>query len=661
MYSHALRPGATLGSYPENEPAPRGKVDQAIHTVSGLGHRLSNRSLYLAKRFVSQVNACSKQLHTLDDGAFALSVRTLRQSLVHQGLQEPLAAQAFALVREAAHRTLGMRHYDTQLMGGWVLLNGMLAEMETGDGKTLVATLPACTAALAGIPVHIVTANDYLAERDAALMAPIFYRFGLTVGIVTEKVSEPHQRRQAYGCDITYCTSKQVAFDYLRDRVSSGPRRSRLDRQLDRLRAGDDMKRQALLRGLCFAIVDEADSVLIDQARTPLILSQSIAEAPQLDIYQDALALATQLHKKRDFRVHRRHREIEITRSGHARLDKEYSGLGDFWHDHRRREPLIKQALCAHHLYRRDQDYLVTDGKVHIIDSNTGRTLPDHSWESGLQQLIEVKEGCEITPRKQTLARTSYQRFFRRYLRLSGMTGTALEVARELWSLYALQVVRVPTHRPVRRRHSADLVYATAAAKWAAVVARIKQLHAGGHPVLLGTRSVAASERLSKLLADAGLHHEVLNARQDRREAEIIANAGTRGAITVATNMAGRGTDIRLGPGVAASGGLHVIATERNESRRIDRQLFGRCGRQGDPGYVVVIASLEDELLAAALPRTILKTRRYLGKRHLPVRFGWIMDLAQRIAEHRDARLRRNLVKFDEQTKQMLAFTGPLE
>jgi preprotein translocase subunit SecA len=661
MYSHVLRPGATLGSYPEKEPAPSGKIDQAIHAASGLAHRVSNHSLYRAKRFVSQVNECSKQLHALDDGAFAQSVLTLRQRLVHQGLHEPFTAQSFAMVREAAHRTLEMRHYDTQIMGGWVLLNGMLAEMETGDGKTLVATLPACTAALAGIPVHIVTANDYLVERDAELMAPVFHMFGLTVGAVTENVADPNQRRQAYGCDITYCTSKQVAFDYLRDRVVLGRRRGRLARQLDRLRAGDGVDREVLLRGLCFAIVDEADSVLIDQARTPLILSQSVAEKPQSQTYQSALTLAAQLHNNRDFKLRHRFREVDLTRSGNARLEQGCRDLGDLWQDQRRREPLIQQALCALHLYHKDRDYLVHDGKVQIIDSNTGRILPDHSWELGLQQLIEVKEGCDVTPRKRTLARTSYQRFFRRYLRLSGMTGTAVEVARELWSLYGLQVVRIPTHRPVRRQRGTNQVHATAAGKWTAVVARAKQLHTDGRPVLLGTRSVAASEHLSKLLSDAGLPHEVLNARQDRREAEIIANAGTRGALTVATNMAGRGTDIRLGHGVAARGGLHVIATERNEARRIDRQLFGRCGRQGDPGCYEVIASLEDELLAAALPWTILKTIRYLRKQHLPVRSGWLMDVAQRIAEHRDARMRRNLVKFDEQTRQMLAFTGPLE
>jgi preprotein translocase subunit SecA len=443
--------------------------------------------------------------------------------------------------------------------------------------------------------------------------------------------------------------------------VALGQRRSRLDRQLDRLRDGDGVDRRALLRGLCFAIVDEADSVLIDQARTPLILSQSAADAPQPQIYEGALTLAEKLHNKRDFHVHRRHRDVELTRSGRAWLDKECLDSGDLWQDPRRREPLIQQALCALHIYHQDRDYLVHDGKVQIIDGNTGRILPDHSWELGLQQLIEVKEGCEITPRKQTLARTSYQRFFRRYLRLSGMTGTAMEVARELWSLYGLQVVRIPTHRPVRRQRGTDQVHATAAGKWKAVVARVKQLHTDGRPVLLGTRSVAASEHLSELLSAVGLSHEVLNARQDHSEAEIIAHAGTHGAITVATNMAGRGTDIRLGPGVAASGGLHVIATERNEARRIDRQLFGRCGRQGDPGCVEVIVSLEDDLLAAALPCTILEAIGYLRKQHLPVRGRWLINVAQRIAEHRDTRLRRNLMKFDEHTRQMLAFTGSLE
>ncbi len=659
--THTLRPGATLGSYPEKEPLPGGAIDRAIHATNGLAQRVCNRNLYQARRFLSRVDACSRRLHTLDDLAFADRVQALRNHLVQQGLQETLAAQAFALVREAADRALGMRHYDTQIMAGWVLSNGMLAEMETGDGKTLAATLPACAAALAGIPVHIVTANDYLVERDAELMAPIFDRLGLSVGAVTEKITDPSLHHRAYSCNVTYCTSKQVAFDYLRDRVASGQRRSRLDRQFEQFSAGKAGHQPLLLRGLCFAIVDEADSVLIDQARTPLILSQTETEAPRSELYASVLAIAAQLRNQRDFRVNRQRREVELTRKGRAWLDAQHTDSAKLWRNQPQRDTLIRQALQALHLFHKDRDYLLQDGKVEIIDFNTGRILADHSWELGLHQLIESKEGCDITRRKRTLARTSYQRFFRRYLKLCGMTGTAAESARELWSLYGLQVVRIPTHRPLRRRRGRGRVHACAASKWPAVVKRVQQLHAEGIPVLLGTRSVQASEHLSRLLSAAGLDHQVLNARQDHREAEIVANAGILGAITVATNMAGRGTDIRLGPGVAAIGGLHVIATERNEARRIDRQLFGRCGRQGDPGHFEVIASVEDDLLSAMLPWTILKTISYLRTGRLPVPGRWLMNVAQRVAEIRDARLRRNLVKFDEQTRRLLGFTGTPE
>ncbi len=660
MYSETLRPGTRLGSYPEKETAAVGRVDKLVFGLSGLLRRLSNRAQHRATRFLSDVNAQQSALQALDESSLAARVAVLRKNLRREGIQEELAVEAFALVRESAHREIGMRHYDTQIVGGWLLLHGMLAEMETGEGKTLVATLPACTAALAGIPVHVVTANDYLVQRDAELMVPVYRMLGLNVGTVTESMTDPEQRRQAYACDVTYCTSKQIAFDYLRDRVAMGQRRSQYDRQLDRLRSSDGRSGRMLLRGLCYAIVDEADSVLIDQARTPLILSQSTQNAPDPDLYERALKLALQLQEKRHFDIRRRDRAPELTPSGVAWMEQNCGDAEGVWKDPRRRRRLMQQALSALHLYQRDRDYLVRDGAVHIVDANTGRVLPDHSWELGLQQLIEAKEACTLSPRKQTLARTSYQRFFRRYLRLSGMTGTASEVARELWSLYGLQVVRVPTHRPLRRRRGTEQYHATAAQKWAAVVEDVDRVHTAGRPVLVGTRSVAASEHLSVLLTQIGLRHEVLNAHQDRREADIIAAAGNATSITVATNMAGRGTDIRLGPGVAENGGLYVIATERNEARRIDRQLFGRCGRQGDPGCFGEIVSLEDELPQAFLPSTILRLTISLRKLGLPVSGRMLMGLAQRLAENHDARQRRDLVKYDEQMQQSLAFTGPL-
>ena len=660
-YKEVLRPGIALGQYPERDHVCRNAFEATLHGALGVLRRSSLNHTRRADRFVTDVNAASAALQPLKHGRFRQRVDELRRQLACTGLDEQRAVACFALVREAAWRTLGQRHYDTQIRGGWLMLNGMLAEMETGEGKTLTATLPACTAALAGIPVHVITANDYLAGRDAELMAPVYKLLGLRVGAVSEQVREPDARRQAYACDITYCTPKQVAFDYLRDRVAMGSRRGRLDLQLRQLSGQGGDGAPLLLRGLCFAIVDEADSVLIDDAGTPLVLSREVDNPLAEQTYRQALDIAAQLEQGLDYRLQARYHDVEFTARGRASLHEQVAGLTAPWQRQRDAETLVSQALQASHCYLKDRDYLVRDDKVQIIDGNTGRVMADHSWELGLHQMVEAKEGCKITGERQTLARISYQCFFRRYLHLSGMTGTAREVAGELWSVYGLEVVRLPTLRPLRRRAGGERVYTSAVAKWQAVAARAAELQRSGRPLLIGTSSVEDSEQLSDVLTGVGIDHCVLNARQDSLEAEIVARAGQAGAVTVATNMAGRGTDIKLQQGVAECGGLHVIAADRNEARRVDRQLFGRCGRQGDPGSFEAMLSLQDAILKKHFPQTLTRLISVLARLGLPVPGMLMMQIAQRLAERHHVRLRRNLLRVDEKLKETMAFSGPIE
>ncbi len=652
--------GTALGAYPERRDSGVGALDQAAQRLAGLikRRRYSRRSPL--RKVVKLVAEQGEGLDAATDAELKELARELRYRLKAQGLSQVLAARAFALVRETAGRVLGMKPFDAQLMGGWVMLNGMLAEMETGEGKTLTATLPACTAALAGVAVHVITVNDYLVSRDADLMRPLYEALGLTVGTVTEEM-DPSGRRAAYACDVTYCTNKQLVFDYLRDRLTLGKSSGQLQLQLERLYEGAARVDRLLLRGLHYAIVDEADSVLIDEARTPLVISGMGSGSEQGELYAEALELAGQLREGRDYRLGHREREVTLTDDGRDRLADRARSLGGVWAGSRRREELVRMALSAQHLFVRDRDYLVRDGKVQIIDEYTGRVMADRAWERGLHQLIESKEGCEVSGQKETLARISYQRFFRRYLRLAGMSGTAQEVAGELSGVYGLGVVKVPTNRQLRRRALADAVYPSAPAKWRAVVGRVAALHRHGRPVLVGTRSVEASEQLSALLDKAALVHEVLNARQDEREAEIVGQAGERGRITVATNMAGRGTDIRLGSGVAKLGGLHVIASERHEASRIDRQLFGRCARQGDPGSHEAILSLEDDLVEKFAPALMKRLLGSAGVGFSQRRGRRLLLAAQRAAERQHARIRRELLRMDEQLAKLLAFSGESE
>jgi preprotein translocase subunit SecA len=549
-------------------------------------------------------------------------------------------------------------------MGGWAMTMGMLAEMDTGEGKTLTATLPACAAALAGIPVHVISVNDYLVQRDAEAMGPIYRALGLSVGTILEREKDWAARKASYQCDVTYGTSKQIAFDYLRDGLERRSRRGRVPLGVERLRRERPLADRLLLRGLCFAIVDEADSVLIDEARTPLILSGPGGSADRQKVYRQAVQLADALGAEADFRLVAREARVELTERGRERLGELARPLEGLWTGPRRRTEWVERALAALHLFQRDRHYLVRDGKVEIIDQPTGRVAPDRSWERGLHQLIEVKEGCELTSERETVARISFQQFFRRYLRLAGMTGTAREVARELWSVYRLHTLAIPTRRPVRRHARGPRLFTTERPRWEAVVESVHDLHRRGRPVLVGTCSVAASEHLSQLLSARGLPHQLLNARQDAHEARIVAEAGQPGRITVATNMAGRGTDIRLGPGVAERGGLHVIATQRNEARRIDRQLFGRCGRQGDPGSFEAILSLEDEREQAYYPAGIRRLAERMAWPGAPIkrRVGDLLTyLPQRAEERRHARIRRNLVQLEEYLEDLLAFSGPME
>jgi preprotein translocase subunit SecA len=416
---------------------------------------------------------------------------------------------------------------------------------------------------------------------------------------------------------------------------------------------GAGMRRRLLLRGLQFAIVDEADSVLVDEARTPLILSAAADHSQDEAVHRQALDLAKQLSAA-DYEVG--DHGVELTESGGARLARLGESLTGIWKGPRRREQLVRQALTALHVFKRDQHYLVRDRKVVIVDEFTGRLMPDRSWEQGLHQLIEIKEDCEVTGRRETLARISYQRFFRRYVHLSGMTGTASEVAGELWAVYRRRVAKIPTHKPVRRVRYPYQIYRQAETKWQAVVASIERQRRAGRPVLVGTRSVKASEHLASLLDKAGLPYRLLNARQDRDEAEIIARAGEPGCITVATNMAGRGTDIKLAPGVAEGGGLHVIATELHDSGRIDRQLFGRGARQGDPGSCEAILAIEDDLVESFFP---LAAGRLSGKGTVPQRLGsLVFRVAQWRAERTHSRVRRDLLDLDDYLGDVLAFAG---
>ncbi|MGD8817281.1 MAG: preprotein translocase subunit SecA [Acidobacteriota bacterium] len=650
------------GVYPQAADLDEGKLARLTAPATGVIARTLRSRQSRFEPIVDMVEEEGRALRTQSDETLRATARALRAELRSRRADDSTWARSFALTRELSDRLLGLRHFDVQVIGGWIMLEGMVAEMQTGEGKTLTANLPAAAVALSGSPVHVVSVNDYLVKRDAEMLAPVYAALGLSVGVIQEDM-QPVDRRAAYACDITYVSNKQITFDYLRDRLAMGRHLNELRLRLERLHAPAPRLSELVLRGLHFAIIDEIDSVLVDEARTPLIISRDVGADDDIEVYEQALELAGGLEEDVDFELLRYQRTVEMTDQGLETLEERAVPLGGVWSSALYREELCTQALSALHLFHRDTHYLVVDDKVQIVDEFTGRIMADRSWQRGLHQMLEVKEGASLTGEKETLARISYQKFFRRYLRLAGMTGTAREIRGELWSIYGLPVARVPTNKPDQKTAYPARVFATKADKYAAILERVRQLNATGRPVLVGTRSVATSEDLSRIFTEAGLEHQVLNARQNKEEAEVVSRAGELGRITVATNMAGRGTDIVLEPGVAELGGLHVIATEFHQARRIDRQLFGRCGRQGDPGSYETMASLEDDLAVEMGPRVAdLMRSVWRDESAIHTRIGSaMMRNWQRTIEARHARTRRQLVRLDEQLGKALAFTGQPE
>src|SRR5213080_590892 len=544
---------------------------------------------------VADISELEPLIEKLTDDELRSKTAELRQRLENGEALDDLLVEAFAVVREASRRTIGLRPFDVQMVGGIVLHQGKIAEMKTGEGKTLVAVLPLYLNALESKGAHLITVNDYLTRRDAGWHGPVYHALGMSVAVIGHEMSllydpefldethpdprlqhlRPITRAEAYQADITYGTNSEFGFDYLRDNMAV------------------DLT-QCVQRGLNFAIVDEVDSILIDEARTPLIISGQAQESTEK--YYQYARLIPRLSPD-DYTVDEKTKSASLTEDGIAKVER-WTGIKNVYElEHVDEAHQINQALKAYTLFKRDRDYLVKDAEVIIVDEFTGRQQPGRRWADGLHQAVEAKEGVKVQQETQTLATITYQNYFRLYKKLAGMTGTAVTEAEEFDKIYKLQVVVVPTHKPMIRADNADLIYKTEDAKFKAVADEIQETAGTGRPVLVGTVSVEKSERLARLLEKRGVPHEVLNAKQHEREALIVAKAGQAGAVTIATNMAGRGTDIVLGPGVAKAGGLHIVGTERHESRRIDNQLRGRSGRQGDPGSSRFFLALDDDLM----------------------------------------------------------------
>ena len=594
----------------------------------------------------ARIEKLEPEVQKLGSTAFKEAVAESRDLARVNKLTGPALDRALALAREAAVRTLGLRPFPVQLMGALAMCQDAIAEMATGEGKTLTASLAASIWAWHGRPVHVITVNDYLVQRDAEEMSPVYQMLGLRVGHVIHETT-PQERVDHYRRNVVYCTSKELVADFLRDQIRLGNLRTSTQTSIGMMLSGPNAS-QLMIPGLFRAIVDEADSLLIDEAVTPLIISNSPDDEPNATHYHAADELAQQLEYQRDFTVDRTVRNCDLTARGQRRLEQLCEG-SNFWKGKRRREELVTQALNARHCFIRDEQYLINDeGKVQIIDESTGRIMADRSWRHGLHQAIEVKETVKVTADKENLARLSFQRFFRQYPHMAGMTGTAWEAAPELWQIYQRPVIRIPTNRPCIRKQLPIRMFETMDQKWEAVVERVVEIHNTGAPVLVGTRSVLASEEVSRRLQEKGIIHRVLNATQTAQEAAIVAEAGQKGHITVATNMAGRGTDIKLAKGVADLGGLHVVATEPHGSYRVDRQLFGRAARQGDPGCAQMFASAEDDLFIRHA-QGLRKAWRAIGSRKL-------IKIAQARAEHLARYNRKQVLKSDDWMDQSLPF-----
>ena len=601
--------------------------------------------------FPERVSAAAKKegVQALSSRELAERLKSFRLKLRRRGVREELLPTGFALIQEVSARVLGMRHRDVQLMAGWALVHGALAEVETGEGKTLAATLAAGVAAWAGLRVHVITSNDYLAERDATHLAPLYDAIGLKAGCVLHGIPRA-RRRQAYACEITYASAKELAFDYLRDRLALGGNGARR-RHARRCGQG------TVMRGLVYGIVDEADDILIDEARTPLIISEGGASEDEANV-RGALEFARRLESRRHFRMDA-DRHVELTSEGERMLDQWTRTTYRGSKPHRFME-LAVQAVAALHGFKRDKDYIVRDGSIVIVDEHSGRGMADRSWSRGLHQLIEAKEGCELSEAMRPRVQSTYQEFFRRYLNLCGMTGTAWEVRRELWMFYRLPVLRVPPHCPSRCVGMPPRVFMDMKGKEQSVVMRVEEVQRLGRPVLVGTASVKSSERLAAAMAQCGIKCRVLNARQDADEAEVVKRAGRHDAVTVATSMAGRGTDIPLDDVARENGGLHVILTEMHDSSRVDRQLAGRAARHGDPGSYEMMLSLEDDIWMNASGTSVLRPVIVFLMRGIP----WggrivlrLMRYLQKRIEKRHFRIRCRLVRHQKTLGDLLSFS----
>jgi preprotein translocase subunit SecA len=588
------------------------------------------RKLKVLQNRVETVSALEPEIEKLSDPELRKKTDEFRERLAGGEPLDDLLPEAFAVVREVSRRTLGMRPFDEQIMGGIVLHEGKIAEMKTGEGKTLAATMPVYLNALKGKGVHVVTVNDYLARRDAAWMGEIYTFLGLEVGLIQESM-DFDERKVAYHSDVTYGTNAQFGFDYLRDNIATSTD-------------------QLVQRKLNFGIVDEVDSILVDEARTPLIISGMPETAA--DVYYRFAAIVPRLKSGEDYEVDEKKQQVAPTESGVEKVEMAL-GIENLYDDvNTNLVNHLNQALRAQTLFHRDDEYIVTDGQVYIVDEFTGRVLEGRRYSEGLHQAIEAKEGVEIKEENQTVATITIQNFFRMYDKLSGMTGTAATEADEFMHTYKMEVVSIPTHEEMIRDDKDDLVYKTEKSKHKAVVEDIIERNKQGQPILVGTVSVDVSERLSALLNRRGIAHNVLNAKQHEREAEIIAGAGERSAVTIATNMAGRGTDIKLGEGVPELGGLYVLGTERHEARRIDNQLRGRSGRQGDPGESRFYLSFEDELLRLFGGQRMQGIIERIGlEEDVPIEAGMISNSvrrAQEQVESRNFQIRKRILEYDD-------------
>jgi preprotein translocase subunit SecA len=624
------------------------EVSRVPETLKGFDHLALAaagpfaRWLRPARRFLSaasRVAAMERRFAEMTDAALRVAAADSRDAVRRGRVSAVVIETALSVAREAAFRELGQRAFPVQVAGALALHAGCAVEMATGEGKTLTAVLAAALAGWRGRGVHVVTANDYLAARDAAWMTPVYARLGLSVGCVGQEMQEK-QRREAYRCDVTYTTNKEVTADYLRDRLRRGTGGKPL------VRGAEPLLRP--LHPLECAIVDEADFVLIDDAVTPLILSGEEPNAEEASCFVTAHGIAARLVVGEHYTADVRHRECVLTPAGSRMVESLAAPLGGVWAGVRRREELVLQALEARELFHRGREYVVQDRKVQIVDEGTGRIMADRSWQHGVHQSVEVKEGLPPSPTKSVHAKVSFQRLFRMYRHLCGMTGTAHEARQELWSTYRLPVVRIPTNLPGQRERLGMVVTKTEHAKWDAVAEAAGRFSAAGRPVLIGTRSVRESEAVSLVLAGRGVRHEVVNAVRHQREAAVVERAGEAGRVTVATNMAGRGTDIRLSPGALAAGGLVVIATARHESGRIDRQLAGRAARQGEPGAVMEVLSLEDDLLK--------RHGSWVSRGVARMSVGAAMRMAQSRAERKARRQRRQLLLQDDWLDENLGF-----